>query len=324
MEQWDADEPIHVSYEMRTEGWNRLRDSLYHAEDEDDHFAALWIMHRAGMVRGIRSHARTERQREKCLAGLAALSLGEVDLGRTLLASVAMNGRAGAWERMTSAYTLGAYAAKEQDADSALGWCVRYQQVLDRSAVSSDEEYAVEASRLHRCWAMVPMIRGETRHMIAEMDEAQEWASRMGDGPVATVTRCALFESRAKEHLQLGSLADAEDFATRYVRLAPTFSMSYMCLGKVHWEMERYDLALRDYRNAARYGPPMTEAAWYYMASCLEQTGAKAEAVVDVHLAALDVDPLGIAPLHGIIQNTLPGSVLRDWAETQLEARSAA
>lgn len=336
---YHADDPRELPRELRTAEWQALCDALatFDRLDDEQQVRVLWLLHRLHMHRAILGRQRratntyANPHAYAYMHALAQLALAfdrEAPLTLNLYAMerVAMESKEGSWEKVEATYHLTAISGKFlKDEHATKQWAELHREAVE--PFSGDKHTMMKLwSRYHRAAAFVPMLEGNKKAMVREMDAAEVQLGLMEtDTPAKTVeyqaVASALYESRAKEALLLGDHDLALERADKYVSTAPRFPSAHLCRGQVLGEASRWEEAAESFRLAALYGPPYTERALFHLGNCLEQLddlgGAR-----DAYLAALKVDPLGDSSyerLH-VVADTLGERDLAEWAASEGDA----
>jgi tetratricopeptide (TPR) repeat protein len=343
--EYHLQDPLALPGELRTSHWERLCAYLaeFSAIATSEQARVLWLLHRMHLHHAILRYApapaRDELGLSESLAqiafmrGMARLALyqdGEGELDTSELELVANGAPPGQWAVIEATYLLAAVAAKTRsDVNELQQWLAQHRRQIELARADEHTDAKLR-SRYHRVYAFVPQLSGDLSRMTEEMERATEWAEMMRrdtaeEEAESNVLACALWESRAKEALLHGDLELAEERVRRYVSHAPLDPQAHLDLGQVLVERGELNEAVTAYRAAALCGPPGTEVAWFMLGQCWEQLD-EPEAARDAYLAALDLDPLGVASLEQLVSvaRSLGDSVVVRWAEERLNVLGTA
>lgn len=211
--------------------------------------------------------------------------------------------------------------------DECVRWQKAHRNALDAvGGVVGEFAHAVLESRFWRVGAFVPQMQrdaaGVADQMARAVDIARALPRRSGPERVAAdeILYPAL-ESRMKEHVWLGDLDSALEFATEYVALSPLDARGWMHQGDVLSETEEFEAALGAYRQAARFAPPGAEIALFMAGQCLEQLG-DLRAAAEYYERSLGADPQAISAAQRLlaVARALGDGPTANWADSTLRA----
>jgi tetratricopeptide (TPR) repeat protein len=184
-------------------------------------------------------------------------------------------------------------------------WHEKYESALAGVTPAVDQfSAALYASRFYRGSAFLPQRLGQRTEVGRVLDLAERHATRetprtSAEHHLHLENLHALMESRTKEALWLGDTALALAKANKVVEVDPNDAKAWMELGEVRFHRKEWRQAAEAYATAAVLGIPASAAGRHMAGFCLRMAGDTRLAAL-LFKDALELDPLGISPIHHI------------------------
>ena len=229
----------------------------------------------------------------------------------------------------TASYHLVLEHAKVRpDAALAAGAVQTHHRLVERAAARLPSfEAGLLWSRFHRVRAFLPMLNGDLRGMVDDMDRAELLARGLAPASeaerhVAAEILWPVLESRVREAQVLGDPALVERRARRLVAAAPLEARAWLHLGEALTSVERYGDATVVYREAHRLGPPASEIALFSLGQCHEMLG-EVEPAMDAYAELLQLDPYAISAAERVAAMAAERGRYQGWAQALLASLEA-
>jgi tetratricopeptide (TPR) repeat protein len=240
------------------------------------------------------------------MSGLPEKTSAYRDADLSAFERIALQAESPAVARFNAAAMVFVHKAKTgAPADELAEWHPRYERALgDVTAMVAPFAAALYASRFYRGSAFLPQRLGDRSGVTRTLDLAERYAMQMVPGtPAEEHLRLenlhALMESRTKEALWLGDRELALARARKVIEVDPDDAKAWMELGEIRFHRRDWREAAEAYATAAMLGPPASAPGRYMAGYCLRQAGDERLAAL-FFKDALEIDPLGISPLHQI------------------------
>ena len=347
--QYDVEDPIHLPPELATQRWLYMTEQLgaFDQLPANRQFLIARLLLSLGFHTVLRSLtppygpdaiASDKKIAELALIRAVAGNVLHLDFGVAFdpreYEVVASNATC-AFARLAAALGYLVHAAKvERNAAVTRQWA-QIAKKLARVICSNDDlldDFGRHflTSCVYRATAMAPLLTGDDKAMVEEMDWAEAHARYLlrvaaHDGREKLLARENLetvLQSRVKEALAIQDLDLAEERCREMASYDELDPKNFMELGNVLSRHGKTDDALNAYRRSALLGPPGTPGAWFMMAQCYERLG-EVEAAADSYMRTLEVDPLGYSAAERLrdLATELGWSAVATWAhERAVEA----
>ncbi len=335
--------PDEVPADRRSERWATLCDAVArHATMPLDARERLaWLLHRLcfhGLVDTMARQPAPDGHADTRAALLVTNALASASLAlhdgenafARLFAALLPSLPEGSPAAATASYHLLLCHAKfRPDAALAAGAVRTHHRLVERAAARLPEFEAGQLlSRFHRVRAFLPMLNGDLRGMVDDMDRAEALARGLAPATeaerhVAAEILWPVLESRVREAQVLGDPVLVERRARLLVAAAPLDARAWLHLGESLLGLERYADAARVYREAHRLGPPASEIALFNLGQCHEMLD-EAEPAMDAYAELLQLDPWAISAAERIAAIAAErGSRYQAWAQALLASLEA-
>lgn len=296
--EYDLDYPGDLQYYQWTLEWDLLCSKLFDFENlpTEEQERVLWLLFKMNMHKAVLRYSYVYVPKNPGASLIRALSKFAMDLTDVEeLELVAQDAPVGSWAGIEATYSLAAIAAKYQrDLPRVEHWVEQHEVQVGETR---EEFVSLEAakSRFYRVAAFIPMMRKDYKSMVKVMDSAEFWAKKIDRSDFAADTEArtvssALYESRAREAALIENDLLRHDYAYRFVQESPLSPFARFALAEALENRGFYHETIRQYKLAARYGPPRdAEALW--AAGHLEEDPEEKEALF---IAAADLELLTV------------------------------
>ncbi len=339
--QYEANNPLQLSVELRTERWQKLCDYLSHYQELKPltQFNLIDLLNRLCFYQVVLDYVPEISQEEIAsnpfLARIASrrvfakMMLGFDSVSYDFINDfemIANSTSSGSLAKINCILLLVVqYAKTFSNLEKAKYWReVAEKEIQAVKEKVDDFVYQVLISIYYRSVVFIPLLQGNKEQVVREMDLSESYANSVKGKDkwqeiLAEENRTVLFESRTKEALWLRDFDLAEERARQLVQKDPLDPKYHVELGEVLFKQNKLEKALNSYRSAIRLGAPYTEISWFMAGQCYHLLG-DLEMACDYYLNCLKCDPLAISAVQQLAELSphLGEPTLVNWSNLRL------